>query len=93
MRGASRGNPSRGSAETENTNENEDDVPEWLQDLVENVVDKSAQRIDTLPALHRNYQWSREQKWYRTRVSTKITRSSRRRRSGTVVPIAEIFGD
>ena len=45
----SRGNPSRGSAETENTNKNEDDeewrsellqdVPEWLQDFKENLVD------------------------------------------------------
>ena len=42
-------NASRGSAETENTNKNEDDeelrsellqdVPEWLQDFRENLVD------------------------------------------------------
>ena len=46
------GNPSRGSAETENTNKNEDDeelrselvqdVPEWPQDFKENLVDKNA---------------------------------------------------
>ena len=46
-------NASRGSAETENTNKNEDneelrsellqDVPEWLQDFRENLVDKNAQ--------------------------------------------------
>ena len=49
----SRGNPSRGSAEAENTNKNEDDeelrsellqdVPEWQQDFKENLVDKSVQ--------------------------------------------------
>ena len=49
----SRGNPSRGSAETENTIINEDDeelrsellqdVPEWLQDFKENLVDKNVQ--------------------------------------------------
>ena len=43
-------NPSRGSAETENTHKNEDDeevrsedVPEWLQDFKENLVDKNVQ--------------------------------------------------
>ena len=46
-----RGNPSRGSAETENTNKNEDDeelrsellqdVPEWLQEFRENLVHES----------------------------------------------------
>ena len=49
----SRGNPSRGSAETENTKKNEDDeelrsellpdVPEWLQDFKEIMVDKDVQ--------------------------------------------------
>ena len=49
----SRRNPSRGSAETENTNKIEDDeelrsellqvVPEWLQDFKENLVDKDVQ--------------------------------------------------
>ena len=68
-------NPSRGSAETENTNKNEDDedlrsellqdVPECLQDFKENLVDKNVQHINTLPALLMNYQWSREQKWDR----------------------------
>ena len=67
-------------------------------------------RIETLPVLLMSYQWSREQKWNRVRVSTvyahfpkdpncdiclktKITRSSCRRRAGTVVPRAEHFGD
>ena len=46
-------NPSRGSAETENTNKHENDeelrsellqdVPEWLQDFKENMVDKNVQ--------------------------------------------------
>ena len=49
MREESRGNPSRG-AETENTNKNEEreelrggilrDLPDWLQDFKENLVDK-----------------------------------------------------
>ena len=49
----SRGNPSRGSAETENKNKNGDDeelrsellqeVPEWLQDFKENVAHKDVQ--------------------------------------------------
>ena len=49
----SRGNPSRRSAETENTNKSGDgeelrsellqDVPEWLQDFMENLVDKHVQ--------------------------------------------------
>ena len=48
-----RGKPSRGLAETENRNKNEDvealrsellqDVPEWLQDFKENLVDKNVQ--------------------------------------------------
>ena len=46
-------NPSRGSAETENTFQNEhdeelrsellQDVPQWLQDFKENLVDKNVQ--------------------------------------------------
>ena len=49
----SRGNPSRGLAETENTSKNEDgeelrsellkDVPEWLQHFKENLVDNNVQ--------------------------------------------------
>ena len=49
----SRGNPSRGSSETENTNKNEDDEevrsellqdgPERLQDFKENLVEKNVQ--------------------------------------------------
>ena len=56
----SRGNPSRGSAETENTNRNEDDeelrsellqdVPEWLQDFKENQVDKNVQTHQYSPS-------------------------------------------
>ena len=47
------GNPSRGSAESESTNKNADDeelrcellqdVPEWLQDFKQNLVDKNVQ--------------------------------------------------
>ena len=68
-------------------------------------------RIETLPVLLMNYQWSREQKWNPAWVSTvstrtfrkdpkcdvclktKITTASCRRRAGTVVPRADIFGD
>ena len=63
----SRGNPSRGSAETKNTNKNEDDE-ELRSELLQ----------DTLPALLMNFQWSREQKWYRVRVSTVSILTSRR---------------
>ena len=59
--------------------------------------------INTLPALLMNYQWSRWQKWYwvwasivsvpTSRLRTKITRTSGRRRIGTVVPKAETLGD
>ena len=47
---------------------------------------KVFQNIETLPVLLINYLWSREQKWYRGA-------SSCRRRTGTVVPRAEHFGD
>ena len=57
------GNPSRGSAETENTNKNEDDeelqsellqdVPEWPQDFKENLVDKNAQPHQYSPSSSR----------------------------------------
>ena len=59
----SRGNPSLGSAETENT-QNEDRSSKriwWI---------RMFNHINTLPALLVNYQWSPEQKWYRARVST-----------------------
>ena len=56
----SRGNPWRGSAETEKTNRNEDDeelrselcqeVPEWLQDFKENLVDKNVQQHQYSPS-------------------------------------------
>ena len=63
--------------------------------------------INTLTALLMNYLWSREHKWYRVStfthipkdrncdicLRTKITRSSCRRRAGTIVPRAENFGD
>ena len=59
----SRRNPSRGSAETENTNKNEDDeelriellqdVPEWLQDFKENLVDKKVQPHQHSPSSSR----------------------------------------
>ena len=70
---------------------------------------KVFQNTETLPVLLMNYFQSREQKWYRVKHSifthfpkdrncdiclrTKITRASCRRRTGTVVPRAEHFGD
>ena len=64
---------------------------------------------ETLAVLLMNYLWSREQKWYRVNIAffthfpkdrncdiclmRKITRASCRRRTGTVVPRAEHFGD
>ena len=69
---------------------------------------KVFQNAETLPVLLMNYLWS-EQKWYRIStiffthlledrncdicLRTKITRASCRRRTGTVVPRAEHFGD
>ena len=57
----SRENPSRGSAETENINRNEDDeelrsellqdLPEWLKDFKENLVDKNVQPRQYSPRL------------------------------------------
>ena len=44
------------------------DLPDWLQEFKENLVD--GVNIETLPILLMNYQWSREQKWNRVRVST-----------------------
>ena len=60
---------------------------------------KVFQNIETLPILPMNYLWSREQKWNCKDpdcdicLITKITRASYRRRTGTVVPRAEILGD
>ena len=67
---------------------------------------KVFQNFENLPVLLMNYLWSREQKWYRTFFThfrkdrncdiclrMKITRASCRRRTGTVVPRAENFGD
>ena len=81
------GNLSHASADTENPNKNDDneelrsdllqDVPDWLQEIKENLV-RILSRINTLPVLLMNYQWSREQKWYRARVSTVFIVISRR---------------
>ena len=79
----SRGNPSRGSAETENTDDEElrsellQDVPEWLQDFKMNLGEKNVQMFNH-PALLMTYQWSREQKLYWARVSTVSILTSRK---------------
>ena len=118
MSDESRGNPSRGSAETENTNKNEEDeelrsellqdVPEWLQDFKENMVDKNVQ-----PHQCSSHELPMESRAKVVRGSgkhsvhthfpkdpncdiclkTKTTRASCRRRAGTVVPRAEHFCD
>ena len=62
------------------------DLLDWLQDFRENLVDESCPterkplrlRIETVPVLLMNYQWSREQKWKQVRVSIVSTRTSRR---------------
>ena len=115
-------NASRGSAETENTNKNEDDeeelriellqdVPEWLQDFKENLVDKNAQphqysssssrelpmesraKVVAGPGKHSIYSHFPKHRNCDICFRTKITRASCRRRTGTVVPKAENFGD
>ena len=48
------------------------DVSEWPQDFKENLVDD--------PVLLMSYQWSREQKWYRARLSKVSFLTSRRTR-------------
>ena len=63
------------------------DLPEWLQEFRENLVDESTPvepretlrlMIKTLPVLLMNYQWSREQKWNRAWASTVFTVTSRK---------------
>ena len=83
----SRGNPSRGSAETENTQNEDDeelrsellqDLPEWRQNFKENLVEKMFNHINTLPALLMNHQCCCEQEWYRARASIVSTLTSRK---------------
>ena len=83
------------------------DLPEWPEELKENLVNESVQNTETLPVLLMNYLQNREQKWYRVSTAfyfpkdrncniclrTKITRASCRKRTGTVVPRAESSGD
>ena len=76
-----RGNLQNKPTENENINKNEGreevqsdllhDLPDWLQEFIENLVDESSPtkpretlrlRIKILPVLLMNYQWSREQK-------------------------------
>ena len=112
-----RGDSSRGPAETENPNKNDNeivqgdplrDLPEWLEEFKENLVDDSVPEHRDAPSSV-NYLQSRKQKWYRGKHSifshfprdrncdiclrTKITRALCRKRVGTVVPRAETFGD
>ena len=114
-----RRNSSHGSAENENTNKHEDDeelrsellrdLPEWLQDFKENLVDKNVRPHQYSSSSSRELPMDPRAKVYWARVSrvstltslrhcdiclkTEISRASSRRRAGTVVPKAENFGD
>ena len=91
-----RRNPLQEPAENENTNKNENneelqsellrDLPGWLQEFREKLVDESVpgdsletrrMNIETLPVLLMKYQWSREQKWNGALVSTAFIFTSR----------------
>ena len=92
-----RGNPMQKPTATENKNKNEGreevqsdllrDLPDWLQDFIENLVDESSPSEpwwkrapndqDTSRSSH-DYQWCREQKWNRFRVSVVCTRTFQR---------------
>ena len=126
----SRGHPWRGSAATENTNNNADDeelrsellqdVLEWLQECSLNLVDESvpAEPLRHPLPRHRDTSSSSHELPMEpgvkvepgsgkhsvsthfpkdpncdTCLRTKIARASCRRRTGTVVPRAETFGD
>ena len=63
------------------------ELPDWLQEFRENLVDEStstepwetqSKEVKTLPRHLMNFQWSREQKWNRVRVSTVCVRTFRR---------------
>ena len=63
------------------------DLPDWLQEFRENLVDERGPSepretlsldIETLPVLLMHYHGSREQKWNRVRVSTVSTRTFHR---------------
>ena len=88
----SRGNPSRGSAEKENTNKNEDDEVNYRR-IRRNGCRISRRiwlirmfnHINTLPSLLMNYQWSRERKWYRVLASIVSILTSRKTEIVTLV--------
>ena len=113
-----RGNSSRGPAETENPNkiDNEGvrrdtlrDLPEWLQEFNENLVDDSvpehrdgSSSTHELPSEPRAKVVSGKRSIFthfpedrncNTCLRTKITRASCGKRTGTVVPRAEKFGN
>ena len=83
-----RGDPLHESTETENQNKNEEskevqrdishELPDWLQEFRENLVDESSptEPLETLRVM--NYQRSREQKWNQVRVGTVCMRAFRR---------------
>ena len=89
-----RGDPLHETTETENKKRNGEseeeqrdilhELPDWLQEFRENLVDGStstepwgsqSKEVKTLPSHLMNFQWSREQKWNRVRVSTVYIRT------------------
>ena len=114
-----RQDPSSGRAEIKNPNVNEDiervrrnplrDLPEWLEEFTENLVDDSVpEHRDASSSSHDLPAESREEKRYRinavsiltsrkaeivTSAWTEITWAPCRKRTGTVVHRAEHFGD
>ena len=90
-----RGDSSRGPAESENPQKNDDeevrgdssrDLPEWLEEFKENLV------VDGVPELsgkHSIFTHFPKDRNSDICLRTKITRAPCRRRAGTVVPRAE----
>ena len=64
------------------------EFPHWLQEFRENIWlmkvlqqslgETQSKEVKTLPSQLMNFQWSREQKWNRARVSIVSTRTFRR---------------
>ena len=109
-----RGDPSREPEENQNQKKNKDndrvrgdplrDLPEWLEDFAENLVDESVPKHRDAPARSSRESGSETRgkvvsgKHSKDRncdmcLGTKITKAPCRRRVGGAVPREEIFGD
>ena len=112
MSGEVQGNLSHEPAEIENPNKNDDegvrgnplrDLPEWLEEFTENLVDDSVPVHRDASSSSRESSSEQRAKVVCTQfpkdrncdicLGTKITRASCRKCTGTVVPGAENFGD